>query len=152
MDGRPFTLHKFRTMHGVHDDAGRPLPAAARLTPFGAWLRSTSLDELPQLWDVLRGRMSIVGPRPLLVDYLPLYDARQALRHTVRPGITGWAQVNGRNATGWQERLELDAWYVDHASPLLDLRILVRTVAVVLARRDVNPVGQPIMEPFHGTS
>ncbi|HEX6133082.1 MAG TPA: sugar transferase [Longimicrobiales bacterium] len=149
-DGRPFTLHKFRTMDIAYDARGRLLPAAERLTRVGSWLRRTSLDELPELWDVLRGRMSLVGPRPLLMDYLPLYDARQALRHAVRPGITGWAQVNGRNGITWEQRLELDTWYVEHASPLLDLRILARTMATVLSRRDVSPPGQPIMEPFHG--
>jgi lipopolysaccharide/colanic/teichoic acid biosynthesis glycosyltransferase len=149
--GRPFTLHKFRTMHELRDQHGALLPAAARLSRLGEWLRSTSLDELPELWDVLRGRMSLVGPRPLLLEYLPLYSAEQARRHALRPGITGWAQVNGRNAINWETRLALDVWYVDHATLALDLRILLKTIRQVVARRHVRPVHQPIMERFHGT-
>ncbi len=130
--GVPFTLYKFRTMRDLRDSDGRPLPDSNRLTLLGRGLRSTSLDELPELWNVIRGDMSLVGPRPLLMEYLPLYSARQRRRHEVRPGLTGWAQVNGRNALSWEERFELDLWYVEHRSLLLDLRILLRTVGVAL--------------------
>jgi len=147
-DGRPFTLVKFRTM--APPRPGVPGDDASRLTPLGRWLRATSLDELPELWHVVRGQMSLVGPRPLLMEYLPLYSAEQARRHEVRPGITGWAQVNGRNALSWPERLALDAWYVDHLSLALDLRILWRTVAQVLARRGISQAGHATMEPFRG--
>lgn len=145
--GRPFTLVKFRTMRpaggsGAADDA--------RLTRLGRWLRATSLDELPELWNVLRGDMSLVGPRPLLLEYLPLYSADQARRHEVRPGITGWAQVNGRNIVPWRERLAMDVWYVDHCSLRLDLRILARTVGQVVARRGIQQPGHATMERFRG--
>jgi sugar transferase EpsL len=150
LHGRPFRLVKFRTMRDAAGPDGRPLPDAERLTPFGRFLRASSLDELPELWNVLRGEMSLVGPRPLLTEYLPLYSPRQARRHEVRPGLTGWAQVNGRNALGWKERLELDVWYVEHRSLALDLRILLRTVATVFARRGISHAGHVTMEPFRG--
>ena len=125
---------------------------AARLTPFGRWLRATSLDELPELWNVLRGEMSLVGPRPLLPEYLPLYSPRQARRHEVRPGITGWAQVNGRNALSWEARFELDVWYVEHRTMWLDIKILALTVGAVLARRDISAAGEATMPKFTGSS
>lgn len=148
--GRPFTLYKFRTMSTGCDAAGRLLADGRRLRPFGRWLRSTSLDELPELWNVLRGEMSLVGPRPLLMEYLPRYSAEQARRHDVRPGLTGWAQVEGRNATDWPRRLRQDVWYVDHLSPRLDAVILLRTVAAVLSRRGVQAEGHATKPPFVG--
>ena len=148
--GAPFKLYKFRTMSRAVDGAGAPLPDAQRLTPLGVDLRRFSLDELPQLFNVLKGDMSLVGPRPLLMEYLPFYNARQARRHEVRPGITGWAQVNGRNALGWPERLELDAWYVENRSFLLDLRILLLTVGRVLSRSGISQPGEATMEKFRG--
>lgn len=147
--GRPFMLYKFRTMR-VEDTASGPSSDAQRLTPLGAGLRRTSLDELPQLFNVLRGDMSLVGPRPLLVEYLPLYSARQARRHEVLPGITGWAQVNGRNTASWPERFELDVWYVDHRSIGLDLKILWLTLARVFSGAGVSQPGQATMEKFRG--
>ena len=150
LNGRPFMLYKFRTMRSALDAAGQPLPDVQRLTPLGEALRRASLDELPQLFNVLRGEMSLVGPRPLLMEYLPLYSARQARRHAVRPGITGWAQVNGRNATSWPERLELDVWYVEHRSFRLDLKILWLTLARVLSGSGVSQPGQATMTKFHG--
>lgn len=150
LHGRTFRLVKFRTMRDAADRHGRPLPDAERLTPFGRFLRASSLDELPELWNVLRGDMSLVGPRPLLTEYLPLYSPRQARRHEVRPGLTGWAQVNGRNALGWKDRLELDVWYVEHRSLALDVRILLRTVGTVFARRGISHAGHVTMEPFRG--
>jgi lipopolysaccharide/colanic/teichoic acid biosynthesis glycosyltransferase len=132
------------------DYGGVPLPDAERLTPFGRWLRSTSLDELPELWNVLRGDMSLVGPRPLLMQYLPLYSPRQARRHEVRPGITGWAQVNGRNALTWPQKFELDVWYVENRSLWLDLRILWMTLLVVLRRDGISAEGEATMPPFTG--
>ncbi len=150
LGGRPFTLYKFRSMRDATGPDGRPLPDAERLTSFGRWLRSTSLDELPSLWNVLRGDMALVGPRPLLPEYLPLYNARQARRHEVRPGITGWAQVNGRNAVDWAERLEMDVWYVEHRSLRLDLRILWRTVGSVLRRDGISQKGEATMAAFKG--
>ncbi len=152
LHGRPFTLVKFRTMRDATDRHGRVLPDAERLTTFGRWLRASSLDELPELWNVLTGDMSLVGPRPLLMEYLPRYSPVQARRHEVRPGITGWAQVNGRNALGWAQRFELDVWYVDHRSSLLDLRILWLTVARVLGRDGINEPGQATATPFLGNS
>jgi len=149
--GRIFTLCKFRTMTGAKDAAGRLLPDADRLPPLGRWLRATSLDELPTLWNVLCGDMSLVGPRPLLVEYLPLYTPEQARRHEVRPGITGWAQVNGRNALSWEKKFELDVWYVTHRSLALDLRILTLTVAKVLRREGIAAAGEATMARFHGT-
>lgn len=148
LDGAPFRLHKFRTMTEKRGADGELLPDELRLTPFGQWLRATSLDELPELFDVLRGKMSLVGPRPLLMDYLERYDDRQATRHDVKPGITGWAQINGRNALDWDARLEADAWYVEHLSPLLDLRILVRTLVSVLRREGISSPGHATQERF----
>jgi lipopolysaccharide/colanic/teichoic acid biosynthesis glycosyltransferase len=148
--GKPFTLLKLRTMRDLRDDRGELLPDEARLTPFGRWLRRTSLDELPELWNVLRGDMSLVGPRPLLLEYLPRYTRDQARRHDVRPGITGWAQVHGRNALSWEERFDMDVWYVDHLSPGLDLRILLRTPALVLRREGISAEGHATMPPFLG--
>jgi sugar transferase EpsL len=151
LGGRPFELWKFRTMRDAADERGRPLPDERRLTRFGRWLRRTSLDELPELVNVLRGEMSLVGPRPLLLEYLSRYDARQMRRHEVRPGITGWAQVHGRNALGWPERLALDVWYVDHLSPWLDLRILLRTLGEVARRRGISAPGHATMPRFDET-
>jgi lipopolysaccharide/colanic/teichoic acid biosynthesis glycosyltransferase len=148
--GRPFTLLKLRTMREAADAQGRPLPDSERLSPFGRSLRRTSLDELPELWNVLRGEMSLVGPRPLLAEYLPLYSAEQARRHEVRPGITGWAQVHGRNALSWKERLALDVEYVDRCSLGLDLRILARTLVLVVRGEGVSAVGHVTMPRFKG--
>lgn len=150
LHGRPFRMLKFRTMTDQRDSHGQLLPDAQRLTSFGRFLRSTSLDELPELWNVLRGNMSLVGPRPLLMEYLPLYTPEQARRHEVRPGITGWAQVNGRNALSWNERFRLDVWYVDNQSLMLDLRILWRTFHKVLARDGINQAGEATMSKFTG--
>lgn len=152
LHGALFPLVKFRTMTDARDAQGRLLPDGERLPPFGRWLRATSLDELPELWNVLRGEMSLVGPRPLLPEYLPLYSPRQARRHEVRPGLTGWAQVQGRNALDWDERLELDAWYVEHRSWRLDLRILLMTVGAVLGARGISQPGQATAEPFRGSA
>jgi lipopolysaccharide/colanic/teichoic acid biosynthesis glycosyltransferase len=148
---RPFVLYKFRTMSDAVDPQGKLLPDAERLTGIGRFLRRTSLDELPQLWNVLRGDMSLVGPRPLLVEYLPLYSPEQARRHEVRPGITGWAQINGRNAQSWEERLSLDVWYVDHRSLSLDTRILCRTLLKVLSSEGVSRPGHATMPRFTGS-
>jgi lipopolysaccharide/colanic/teichoic acid biosynthesis glycosyltransferase len=148
--GRVFTLCKFRTMSDARAADGRLRPDAERLTPLGRWLRATSLDELPTLWNVVCGDMSLVGPRPLLVEYLPRYTPEQARRHEVRPGITGWAQVNGRNALSWEEKFRLDVWYVDHRSLALDLRILWLTVAKVLRREGVAAPGAATMPEFTG--
>lgn len=147
---RLFTVLKFRTMREAYDEAGQPLPDAERLTPVGRFLRSTSLDELPQLWNVVKGEMSLVGPRPLYPVYLERYTPRQRRRHEVKPGITGWAQVNGRNELSWPERLELDVWYVDHWSLWLDLRILLRTVVSVLRREGIAEPGGVTMSEFRG--
>jgi lipopolysaccharide/colanic/teichoic acid biosynthesis glycosyltransferase len=147
----PFTMCKFRTMRDVVNSDGSLLPDEKRLTRFGQFLRSTSLDELPELWNVLKGDMSLVGPRPLLVEYLARYSATQARRHEVRPGLTGWAQVNGRNAIGWEEKFALDVWYVNHRTFLLDIRILTLTVWHVLARRGVSPTDRAIMPVFLGS-
>ncbi len=146
LHGKRFQLLKFRTMRLVPGDD------AARITRLGGWLRVTSLDELPQFWNVLRGDMSLIGPRPLLPDYLPKYSLRQAKRHEVRPGITGWAQVNGRNAASWDERLELDVWYVEHRSISLDLRIFLRTLRTILKREGISQAGHATMPPFPGSS
>jgi lipopolysaccharide/colanic/teichoic acid biosynthesis glycosyltransferase len=151
LGGRPFTLVKFRTMTDRQDASGRPLPDEARLTPFGRWLRSTSLDELPELWNVLLGDMSIVGPRPLLMKYLDRYTPEQARRHEVRPGLTGWTQVNGRNALDWERKFDLDVWYVDHRSIWLDLRILARTLTILASREGVSAPGMATTEDFQGT-
>jgi sugar transferase EpsL len=150
LHGRPFRLVKFRTMRDAVGANGVPLPDEQRLTRFGRFLRASSLDELPELWNVLRGDMSLVGPRPLLTEYLPLYSPRHARRHEVRPGVTGWAQVNGRNALTWPERLELDVWYVEHRSLGLDLRILLRTVGTVFGRRGISHEGHATMQRFRG--
>lgn len=152
LHGRPFALLKFRTMREASDAAGQPLPDEDRMTHVGRWLRATSLDELPQLWNVLRGDLSLVGPRPLLLEYLPRYTAEQARRHDVLPGITGWAQVNGRNAISWEQKFALDVWYVDHWSLALDLRILALTAARVLRRRDVSQPGHATMPKFLGST
>lgn len=148
--GRPFMLNKFRTMRDAFGADGQPLPDAERLTRWGLLLRRTSIDELPQLFNVLKGDMSLVGPRPLLMEYLPLYSAEQMRRHDVRPGITGWAQVNGRNVQSWDERFRLDVWYVDHRSFWLDLKILWLTVRKVLAREGVSAAGEATMHKFKG--
>lgn len=150
LHGRPFRLIKFRTMRNVTDSKGNLLPDAERLTPFGRWLRSTSLDELPELWNVLKGEMSLVGPRPLLMEYLPLYSAEQARRHEVKPGITGWAQVNGRNALSWEGKFELDVWYVDHQSFWLDVQIIALTIKKVLLREGISAQGEATMPRFTG--
>lgn len=152
MHGEPFVMLKFRTMTDQCDSAGSLLPDDQRLTSFGKFLRSTSLDELPELFNVLLGDMSLVGPRPLLMEYLPLYTSEQSRRHEVRPGITGWAQVNGRNAITWEEKFRLDVWYVDNRSFLLDLRILWMTVSKVFRREGISQDGQATMEKFAGSS
>lgn len=149
--GQIFTVHKFRSMTDARDRDGNLLPDAVRLTPAGKLLRATSLDELPQLWNVLRGDMSFVGPRPLLVEYLPRYNEEQARRHDVRPGISGWAQVNGRNAISWEEKFRLDVFYVEHMSLAFDLKILAMTVMKVFQRSDVNSENHATMERFQGT-
>ncbi len=149
---QPFTLLKFRTMTDGRDAGGLLLPDAERLTPLGRFLRETSLDELPELINVVRGEMSLVGPRPLLMQYLARYTREQRRRHEVRPGITGWAQVQGRNALPWEERFALDVWYVDHYSLWLDLRIVCRTLAAVLGRRGIREEGQATMSEFQGTA
>jgi sugar transferase EpsL len=148
LGGRPFALLKFRTMTDARDAAGQPLPDERRLTPLGRWLRRTSLDELPELINVLRGDMSLVGPRPLLTDYLPHYTPEQARRHEVRPGLTGWAAVNGRNATSWEQRLAQDVWYVDHRSFALDCRILLMTVVKVIRQEGISQEGHATMPRF----
>ena len=150
LDGRPFKMIKFRTMTDERGPDGQLLPDAVRLTSFGRFLRSTSLDELPELWNVLKGDMSLVGPRPLLMEYLPLYTSEQARRHEVRPGVTGWAQVNGRNAISWEEKFELDVWYVNHQSVWLDIKILWLTVKKVLARDGISAAGEATMSKFTG--
>jgi lipopolysaccharide/colanic/teichoic acid biosynthesis glycosyltransferase len=150
INGQPFTLLKFRTMTDARGKNGRLLTDSQRLTSFGRFLRSTSMDELPELWNVLRGDMSLVGPRPLLMEYLSLYSPEQARRHEVKPGITGWAQVNGRNALSWEDRFQLDVWYVDHRSLWLDLRILWMTVRKVLAREGISGQGEATMSKFEG--
>ncbi|WP_353366678.1 sugar transferase [Acidovorax sp. FG27] len=152
LHGRPFVMFKFRTMTDARDARGVLRPDAERLTAFGRWLRSTSLDELPELINVLRGEMSLVGPRPLLMEYLPLYSKEQMRRHDVRPGITGWAQVNGRNALRWEDKFALDVWYVDHRSFRLDLRILALTVLQVLRRDGINAPGEATAAPFTGSA
>ncbi|MEO8056666.1 MAG: sugar transferase [Acidobacteriota bacterium] len=149
--GAPFEVLKFRTMRNARDASGRLLPDAERLTRFGAFLRRTSLDELPQLWNVLRGDMSLVGPRPLLMEYLPLYSPEQVRRHEVRPGLTGWAQVNGRNALSWEEKFRLDVEYVTHYSLRFDMRILLKTVLAVVTGRGVAAEGSATMPAFTGT-
>ncbi|WP_180079755.1 sugar transferase [Acinetobacter sp. YH12058] len=149
--GKPFEMIKFRTMKDAVDEQGNPLPDSERLTPFGQMLRSTSLDEMPELWNVIKGDMSIVGPRPLLMEYLPLYNQEQAKRHLVRPGMTGHAQVNGRNAISWEEKFKLDTWYVENQSVWLDFKIMLKTVKKVLAKDDINEAGEATMTKFTGT-
>jgi len=149
--GQSFKMMKFRTMTDARGEDGQLLPDAKRLTPFGRFLRASSLDELPELWNVIKGDMSLVGPRPLLMEYLPLYSAEQARRHHVRPGITGWAQVNGRNALSWDEKFKLDIWYVDNRSVWLDLRIIWLTIMKVLARDGINAAGEATMPKFTGS-
>lgn len=150
MSGSAFEMAKFRTMTDAKDASGELLPDADRLTGFGQFLRSSSLDELPELWNVLKGDMSLVGPRPLLMEYLPLYSERQARRHEVRPGITGWAQINGRNALSWEEKFELDVWYVENRTLWLDIKILFLTVWKVVKRDDINQDGVATMTRFNG--
>jgi len=151
LNGAPFEFYKFRTMTDARDAAGDLLPDAARLTPFGELMRKLSLDELLQLVNVLKGDMSLVGPRPLLMEYLPLYSEHQARRHAVRPGITGWAQVNGRNALAWEERFELDVWYVEHRSFWLDLKIIAMTALRILRPQGIAEPGQATMTKFTGS-
>lgn len=150
--GKPFRLVKFRTMKGARDQSGKLLPDEERLTPLGKWIRKTSLDEVPQLLNVLKGEMSLVGPRPLLMEYLPLYSPIQARRHDVKPGITGWAQVNGRNSISWNEKFELDIWYVDHQSLVLDLKIILHTFMKILRRDGVSHSNHATMPIFTGGS
>ena len=151
LHGQPFEMVKFRSMTDARGPDGALLPDAERLTPFGRFLRASSLDELPGLWNVLKGDMSLVGPRPLLMEYLPLYSPEQARRHAVRPGITGWAQVNGRNALGWDDKFKLDVWYVDHRSLWLDIKILWLTVKKVLVRDGISAAGEATMPRFTGS-
>ena len=151
LHGKSFEMIKFRTMKDAVDADGNPLPDSERLTPFGKMLRSTSLDEMPELWNVIKGDMSVVGPRPLLTEYLPLYTAEQAKRHHVRPGMTGHAQVNGRNAIGWEEKFKLDTWYVENQSTPLDFKIMFKTVHKVLAKDDISAEGEATMTKFTGT-
>jgi lipopolysaccharide/colanic/teichoic acid biosynthesis glycosyltransferase len=148
--GRPFEMIKFRTMRDAIDARGRALPDADRLTPLGRFLRASSIDELPELWNVLKGEMSLVGPRPLLMEYLPLYSAQQARRHEVRPGVTGWAQVNGRNALSWDQKFALDVWYVDNGNLWLDLKILWLTIRKVIRRDGISAAGDATMPKFEG--
>jgi lipopolysaccharide/colanic/teichoic acid biosynthesis glycosyltransferase len=151
LHGSPFQMVKFRTMRDMADANGNPLPDDQRMTRFGRWLRSTSLDELPELWNVLKGEMSLVGPRPLLMEYLPLYSTKQMRRHEVSPGITGWAQVNGRNAISWEEKFELDIWYVDNHSFILDIRIIFLTLQSLIHRKNIHADGHSTMPRFTGT-
>ena len=152
LHGRPFMLYKFRSMIDARSSTGEPLGDEHRLTSVGRWLRKLSLDELPQLWNVLRGDMSLVGPRPLLMEYLPLYNVRQARRHDVRPGITGWAQIKGRNALSWGEKFDFDIWYVDHLSFALDVRILALTAWRVLRPHGISQTGSATMPRFTGNA
>lgn len=151
INGKPFEMIKFRSMKDAVDEQGNPLPDSERLTPFGQMLRSSSLDEMPELWNVIKGEMSIVGPRPLLMEYLPLYNSEQAKRHNLRPGITGYAQVNGRNAISWEKKFELDTWYVENQSLWLDFKIMLKTVKKVLAKDDISAEGEATMTKFTGT-
>lgn len=151
LHGKPFKMIKFRTMTDTRDADGNLLHDNIRLTPFGRFLRSTSLDELPELWNVLKGDMSLVGPRPLLMEYLPLYTSEQARRHQARPGITGWAQINGRNAISWEAKFQLDVWYVDNQSFWLDLKILVLTIKKVFVREGISAKGEATMPKFTGS-
>ena len=150
--GRPFCLLKFRSMTNARDASGALQPDVQRLTPFGRWLRATSIDELPELINILRGEMSFIGPRPLLMQYLPLYSPEQARRHDVKPGFSGWAQINGRNALSWEEKFRLDVWYVDHQSFWLDLRIFLITIWKVIRREGISAAGEATMAPFIGSA
>lgn len=152
LHGKPFEMIKFRTMKDAVDAQGNPLPDSERLTPFGKMLRATSLDEMPELWNVIKGDMSIVGPRPLLMEYLPLYNEQQAKRHNVRPGMTGHAQVNGRNAISWEQKFDLDTWYVEHQSLWLDFKIMLKTVQKVITKDDINAEGEATMSKFKGSN
>lgn len=152
LNSKPFRMIKFRTMTDARDSSGELLPDSLRLTPFGKFLRSSSLDELPELWNVFRGDMSIIGPRPLLVEYLYYYTPQQARRHEVKPGITGWAQVNGRNAISWEDKFKLDTWYIDNQSFLLDLKVLLLTVKKVFLRENISAEGAATMPKFTGKS
>ncbi|MDI4480151.1 sugar transferase [Moraxella osloensis] len=152
LHGKPFEMIKFRTMKDASDKAGNALPDSERLTEFGKKLRASSLDELPELWNVLKGDMSLVGPRPLLMEYLPLYNAEQAKRHNVRPGVTGYAQVNGRNSLSWEDKFKLDTWYVEHQSFLLDIKILLKTIGKVVKAEDINADNHVTVENFRGNS
>jgi sugar transferase EpsL len=151
LHGKPFSIYKFRSMLDTRDTNGNHLPDEVRLSPFGRFLRSTSLDELPELWNVLHGEMSLVGPRPLLMQYIPRYNSEQKRRHEVKPGITGWAQINGRNAISWEDRFALDIWYVDHWSLLLDLKILMLTIFKIVRREGINAEGHATMPEFMGS-
>lgn len=151
LNGTPFEMVKFRTMRDAVDANGNPLPDADRMTVFGNKLRNSSLDELPELWNVLKGDMSLVGPRPLLMQYLPLYNQEQARRHEVRPGVTGWAQINGRNAISWEEKFKYDVWYVDNRTILLDIKILIKTVKTVLIKEGISAKDEVTMPPFKGS-
>ena len=151
LNERTFEIIKFRTMMNVADDNENSLPDEKRLTTFGKFLRSTSIDEIPELWNVMKGEMSLVGPRPLLMEYLPLYNKDQARRHEIRPGITGWAQINGRNAISWEEKFKLDVWYVDNQSFWLDLKILFKTIKQVFLRDGISAEGEATMPSFTGT-
>lgn len=150
LHGKPFEMIKFRTMKDACDAHGNPLPDSERMTAFGSFLRSSSLDELPGLWNVLKGEMSLVGPRPLLMEYLPLYNAQQYRRHEVRPGVTGWAQVNGRNALSWEDKFKLDVWYVENRSIWLDVKIVFLTLKKVLIREGISADGEVTMSKFTG--
>lgn len=150
--GKPFEMVKFRSMRDAVDAAGNPLPDAERMTPLGSFLRSSSLDELPELWNVLKGEMSLVGPRPLLMEYLPLYDTEQYRRHEVRPGVTGWAQINGRNAISWEDKFKLDVWYVDNQSFVLDIKIILLTIKKVFIRDGISAEGEATMAKFTGSN
>ena len=150
-DGKPFEMIKFRTMRDSTDKNGHALPDSERMTPFGVFLRSTSLDELPELWNVLKGDMSLVGPRPLLMEYLPLYSPDQYRRHEARPGVTGWAQINGRNAISWEDKFKLDVWYVDNRSFWLDIKIIYLTVKKVIIRDGISADGEATMSKFTGS-
>ena len=150
-DGKPFEMIKFRTMKDANGPDGKPLPDAERITPFGEFLRRSSLDELPEFWNVLKGDMSLVGPRPLRMEYLPLYNKHQARRHEVRPGITGWAQVNGRNSITWEEKFNFDVWYVDNGSDFLDIKILFLTIKTALKRDGISSDGHVTMPRFTGS-
>jgi sugar transferase EpsL len=152
LDGWPLTVWKFRSMREARDENGAPLADSLRLTRLGRFIRQTSLDEIPQLWNVLKGEMSVIGPRPLPIEYLNRYSARQATRHRVLPGITGWAQVNGRNALAWEEKFALDVWYVEHVSFLLDVKILLLTIYAVVKRRGISAPGHATMTEFRGAA